>query len=357
MTIVTAPEGRTGTRGRGRGPLAVVRSTAVTCRAGTDPAGLAAAVLAAGGRTCAPRDLPVEGFDAVAELGRKGLRTLDRSTLLALATVGRVVAGAGLDGDTTGLVMGTSAGSLQSTTDFTRSALQGDRPYLVDPARFPNTVMNFAAGQCAIRHGLRGPDATVTAGRATVAAALRYAARWLALGHASHVIVGATEELTPARADVERTGGRVRPGAGLGEGCAALLLEPPGRAASGAPVAHVLGVATAMRTTTRDAAAAVERCVRTVLADVAEPVALHAPFDADADGPERTATRTVVGDVPALSVAGALGDVSSVSGFLQLLAGVAVLAGSADGGLVLVTATDPEGVASAVLVRAGSAGA
>lgn len=345
--------------------VAVVRDSAVTCAAARDADALGRAVLAAGGAPASAADVPVTDFDAAAELGRKGIRTLDRATLLALATVGRLIATSPVDGTTTGLVMGTAAGSLASTMGFTREALEGDRPYLVDPARFPNTVMNFAAGQCAIRHGLRGPNATVTAGRSTAAAAVRYASRWLRLGHAERVIVAATEELTPQRAQIERTGGRLPAGQGLGEGAVALLLEPPG-ATAGPALAEVLAVATAMTPAAGAdrVAAGVRTCVETVLrAAGGAPVVVHAPFDSAPGAPERAAVRSVLGDVPVLATAAVVGEVAAVSGFLQLLAAVAVLrAGDAgapgsprDGGpvrpLALVTGVDPEGVVSALLVR------
>ncbi|QCB92293.1 beta-ketoacyl synthase N-terminal-like domain-containing protein [Cellulomonas shaoxiangyii] len=361
MTLTDVQVRRAAAEDGGAPVVAVVRDSAVTCGAARDADALGRAVLAAGAAPAAAADVPVADFDPVAELGRKGIRTLDRSTLLAAATVGRLIAGCPVDGTTTGLVMGTAAGSLASTMGFTRDALEGDRPYLVDPARFPNTVMNFAAGQCAIRYGLRGPNATVTAGRSTAAAAVRYAARWLALGHADRVIVAATEELTAQRAQIERVGGRLPAGQGLGEGAVALLLEPPG-ATTGPALAEVLAVSTAM-SLSADAdrvSAAVRGCVETVLrAAGGAPVAVHAPFDAADGSAERTAVRAVLGDVPTLATAAVVGEVSSVSGFLQLLAAVTVLrqgaaptpAAAAATGLALVTGVDPEGVVSALLVR------
>lgn len=119
-------------------------------------------------RWAAPTDRAclVPGGEPRELLGRKGTRSMDRVTGLAVAAVGRLLDdghGAripGLDEDT-GLVLGTSNGSVGSIMSFTRDSLTEDRPYLVDPARFPNTVMNCAAGQSAIRHGLRGPNVTI----------------------------------------------------------------------------------------------------------------------------------------------------------------------------------------------------
>jgi 3-oxoacyl-[acyl-carrier-protein] synthase II len=85
--------------------------------------------------------------------------------------------------------------------------------------------MNSAAAQCAIWHGLRGPNVTIAGGRAAVLLALRYALRLLAAGRATAVVCGGAEELTPERVWLEHHCGRSVP---LGEGCAVLLIEPPG---------------------------------------------------------------------------------------------------------------------------------
>lgn len=353
--------------GRSRTPLAVVTDWAVISPAGRDPLDLTAA---GPGR---PSDVgPEQGgplrqaflvpdFDVRAELGRKGTRTFDRATALAVATIGRLrpsVFGADDEppGTGTGLLMGTSIGSVQSTMDFTRDALTGDRPFLVDPARFPNTVMNFAAGQCAIWHGLRGPNATLTAGHSTGIHAVRYASRWLRLGHARRVIVAATEEMSPQRAWLEgqgRSDGQVP----LGEACAALVLQSRADAhASGLPVlAEVVSVATAMAPTPADLDEAMLRCVRDAIA-LTGPPDLHAPRDARPGSVERRAVLTLTGAAAApdlLAVGDLVGDTGAVSALLQLQAAVRVLrAEEASRPLhALVTAVDAEGVTGAMVLR------
>lgn len=170
---------------------------------------------------------PIEDFDVRERLGRKGTRSLDRAAALVLAAVDGLgermrERGDELGGEDVGFVLGTTAGSLASTIGFTVDGLVGDRPYLVDPARFPNTVMNFAAGQCAIRFSLRGPNATVATGRIAGLQAVRYAHRLLRSGQAARVLAGGTEELTAQRAWVEAD--EVLPVA-LGEAAAVAVLE------------------------------------------------------------------------------------------------------------------------------------
>ena len=113
------------------------------------------------------------GFDVRALLGRKGTSFLDRATALALVACGQAIEDGGLALDEagrarTGVALGTTVGSLRSSSEYSRETLVADRPYLVNPVLFPNTVMNCAAGQAAIRYGLRGVNSTVEIGRAHV---------------------------------------------------------------------------------------------------------------------------------------------------------------------------------------------
>ena len=114
-------------------------------------------------RTVAP-------FDRAALLGRKGTRNLDRLTQLGLLAADQAIAampGSGLAGvglDRTGVVVGTTTGSITAATDVGRDTLVNEKPYMVNPATFPNTVMNACSGQIAIRHGLLGVNAAVSGG-------------------------------------------------------------------------------------------------------------------------------------------------------------------------------------------------
>ncbi|MET7302460.1 beta-ketoacyl synthase N-terminal-like domain-containing protein [Embleya sp. NPDC005575] len=192
-----------------------------------------------------PRACLVPDFSPREALGAKGTRAMDRVTALAAVAVGRLLEGVGADPapdapEHTGLVLGTATGSVQSMTDFTRESLQGARPFYVDPARMPNTVMNCAAGQCAIRYRLRGPNATIAAGRAAGLLALSYQRRLLSCGRARRVVCGAAEEYSATRSWLEH---HARPDgtdpALLGEGCAVMVGDG---APSGPVLAELLSV-------------------------------------------------------------------------------------------------------------------
>jgi 3-oxoacyl-[acyl-carrier-protein] synthase II len=158
------------------------------------------------------------GLDARARLGRKGTSTYDRATALAVICAQETLAAAGTTLDETtrdraGVVLGTTAGSMASTSDFCRDSLVGDKPYQVNPLRFPNAVLNYAAGQVAIRFGLRGVNATIAG---TFLDALRYAAGIIARGYAELLLTGGVEEYTPHRAWAARLTGSAEAGEAAG---------------------------------------------------------------------------------------------------------------------------------------------
>ncbi|MEU1667885.1 beta-ketoacyl synthase N-terminal-like domain-containing protein [Streptomyces sparsogenes] len=303
-------------------------------------------------------------------LGRKGTRSMDRATGLAVTALGRLLtdgdaAGERLPGvgEDTGVALGTSTGSAQSIMDFTRDSLVSERPFFVDPARFPNTVLNRAAGQSAIWHGLKGPNTTVAGGRATGLLTLQYALRLQRAGRAGTVLCGAVEEFSSARAWLEwhaRADGDTA--AVLGEGAAVWLLEPEesAREHGRGGLVDVAGVEFGF-------AADPERA-RTVLAEVVrrlldrtgtEAGRLWAVADSQAPGAEGEAERAALADVLGgheplrVSAADSIGDTYAASAAFQIAAVLALAERreAAPGSPALVTSVDRDGVVGAALLR------
>lgn len=294
----------------------------------------------------------VPGFSAAESLGRKGTRSMDRVTALAVSTVGQLLADCGseLTGepDRLGLVLGTGSGSVQSIMDFTRDSLTGEKPFHVDPARFPNTVMNKAAGQSAIWHGIKGPNTTIAGGWLTGLLALSYAVRICRAGRCDRVLCGAAEEYSVQRAWLEWHSGSAWP---LGEGGAVFLLESPTSAelAGRAPVARVLGTRFGAFGEPGGAGAALVECVRGLLASagaVARDVRVVAPLSADEEA--------VLGDVldSPTWVRGRelFGDTSAAATGLHMAAALAVLESAPAGALALVTGIDRDGTVGCALL-------
>jgi 3-oxoacyl-[acyl-carrier-protein] synthase II len=141
----------------------------------------------------------IGGFDPEAILGQKGLRNLDRTTLLALSAAKLCLDDARFtvtpeNAQSVGVVLGTTMGSMWSINEFDKEG-QKNGPKSVNPAFFPNTVMNAPASQISIRFGIKGFNTTISSGFTSSLDALIYAKTFLKLGRAQAVLVGGVEAL------------------------------------------------------------------------------------------------------------------------------------------------------------------
>jgi 3-oxoacyl-[acyl-carrier-protein] synthase II len=114
---------------------------------------------------------------------------LDRASALALTSAAGVLAFVPeLDPETTAVVVGTFAASLEANELF--DARRRERGASgVEPRRFPATSPNLPAGWCTIAFGWRGPSIAVGGGPGAGAAALGVGADLVAAGDAEHAIV------------------------------------------------------------------------------------------------------------------------------------------------------------------------
>src|SRR5574337_1196389 len=141
----------------------------------------------------------ITNFAPQAILGPKGLRTLDRSTKLVMAASKLCLDDAGLTIDEQtagdiGVAVGSVFGSIKSVSDFDRDALM-DGPRYVNPAYFPNTVINSPASEVSIRLNIKGFNATLSTGFCASLDAINYAADFIRLGRTRTALAGGTEEL------------------------------------------------------------------------------------------------------------------------------------------------------------------
>ncbi|MEV0260323.1 beta-ketoacyl synthase N-terminal-like domain-containing protein [Streptomyces sp. NPDC050617] len=306
----------------------------------------------------------IPDFDVRAVLGKKGTRAMDRVTGIAVVTLGmlleRYEPGLGEDPERVGLVLG-SSGSVQSIMDFTRDALTGEKPYHVDPALFPNTVLNRPAGQSAIRYGLKGPNTTLSGGAPTGLLALNYASRLLRRGHAALLLCGAVEEYSPQRARLAWAASREATPEPLGEGGALFVLErAAGARAAGRPVLARVAASRFRAFTAPDrAGAALAHCVEDVLRETGTApgdVTLVAP--SQPPGPlgkqEAAALTETVGDrAERLCTRPLLGDAYAAAAAFQT---AAVLSAAEDRAApaALITSVDPDsGVGCTLLTGVG----
>jgi 3-oxoacyl-[acyl-carrier-protein] synthase II len=313
-------------------------------------------------------------FQASAYLGRKGTTFLDRGTGLVLVACGRALEDSGLgvadeSRHRIGVVLGTTMGSLKSMSDFARECLVEDRPYLVNPMRFPNTVMNFAAGQVAIWYGLKGVNATVAGGPLALFNALRYASNIVQSGYADVMLAGTFEEFTPHSAWAAYCAEPSRNGAPIGEGAAVFVVERAdwARGAGRRVWAEVCAVVSGFGASDGGGTAtagALSVCIARALASAKiEPsdlalVIRGGPDDAEDDSPEaRALAMALPGTRPVTcSIAKVLGECHAASGGMQMASLLALHREESgrDGRFSLLIGHSREGGVGAAVVRGGS---
>lgn len=340
----------------------------------------------------------VSDFDAAQYLGDKGLRNFDRMTRLLVvaakhaleeAGVKREGAFLGLSPERVGICAATAYGSLDSITEINRVA-ELEHPRYLNPSRFPNTVINSAAGYVSIWEGLEGPNVTIVDGNCGAANAVLTAETHIACGRADVLMVGGAEVLSePLYLAFEKLGiisegdrpsepGDVTSrGTHLGEGAALLVCESVESAkARGAEVlAEIVGFGTAFDPPFSEAQlvhaseVTVERAVRAALADAGihprdiDLVACAASGVSRVDLAEEEGLARVFGsDVATIATKGMWGETFGAAAALSMAAAVGFLSGIEPRPLlrgeaprqvrhVLITALGYYGNVSAVILR------
>jgi 3-oxoacyl-[acyl-carrier-protein] synthase II len=305
----------------------------------------------------------VEDFEVREILGRTGTRSMDRAAGLAVATTRRLLervstaeAPFGVYApEEVGLVLGASDG-IKSAMGFLRDTWTRHKPYDVDPSQVPRTLMNFAAGQCAIWHGVKGPNATICGSDATGLLTLNYARRLQRNGHAKATIWGAVEELSADRAAVESARLGALAGRPPGEGCVMFLLESL-EAVTGdrTALAEVLAVEFGVWADLDGIRDALARCLRRALARASvKPDEVFAVAQSSSVGfrgsLERAAAADVLGDVSVLTkTVDAVGDTRAVSAAFQIVE--LLVRGAGTGRIGVATTADAEGRVGCALLR------
>lgn len=303
-------------------------------------------------------------------LGRKGLREVDRMSRIALVACKLAVEqGGGWAEDkqgTVGVAMATAGGSLRSLSEVGRDTVTNEKPYMVNPRLFPNVVMNSCAGQIAIRNGMRGVNATTSAGQVSSLAAFRYARIALAEERVTRILAGGVEELSPIGAWGWHRSGVLSGGRPAGEGSALFMLENPGvaseagRTSQGELLGCEIGYAGPAEGGSVDAArgtgglAAVIRraLIRSGVAaddlDLVVPGGHGQPTVAEIE--EKAIHEVVSRPVERLDVTAVVGQCYSASAALQTAAVLGHFEGRTDW-TALVTSIGEEGTVGALVVR------
>jgi 3-oxoacyl-[acyl-carrier-protein] synthase II len=296
----------------------------------------------------------VRGFSARTYLGDGNLRPLDRTAQLAASAAQLALSASGWSAERlaeheVGLALGTMFGSVHTISEFDRRALTAG-PLYAQPMAFANSVINAAAGQTAIWHGLKGVNSTISGGTASGLQALIYAADLIRDGRTRTILAGGADELCFETFYGFYRSGRMagssngrgplaipfdarRNGFALGEGAALLVLEEAGSARSRG--ARVLGEITgrgmcydvSRGTDPARSAGAVARAIRAALAaaglepDQIDAASAAANGSVAGDRAEALGIAEVCGGkLPVTAVKSMLGEALGASGALQTVA-------------------------------------
>ena len=297
-------------------------------------------------------------------LGEKGLRTFDRATKLVLAAAKLAMDDAGLktplDEDLsarTGVSLGSTLGSVRSISEFDKEGLRGG-PRSVNPALFPNTVINAPASQVSIKFNIKGFNTTISTGFSASLDAIDYAANFIKLYDYDIVLAGGVEELCEqtykgfhkighlagsraGKDEINCPFDKRRNGIVLGEGACILILEELSHAmARKADIyAEILGYGTSFDPESRNIyspkAKGASRAISLALEDASlapkdiDYISATANSTLDCDVMETRAINRVFGDkarkLPVSSIKSMIGDTFSASGAMNIAASIGAI--------------------------------
>ena len=308
----------------------------------------------------------ISDFDPKAILGQKGLRNLDRTTLLVMCASKLALDDAGIpepiseeETDYFGVSLGSTMGSIWSISEFDKEALRNG-PRAVNPALFPNTVINSPASHISIRFNIQGFNSTISTGFCSSLDAVFYAMNMMSLYEYKVVLTGGVEELCEqtykgfhkighlagSRAGKEEVNcpfDKRRNGIVMGEGACIVVLEELEHALKRKAkiYAEVLGYGTSFDPKSKNiyspkaegASEAITFCLEDAGVNIKDIDYISGSSNStlDCDVMETRAVKKVFGksakDVPISSIKSMIGDSFSASGAMNLCASIGALQG------------------------------
>ena len=305
----------------------------------------------------------IKDFDPEAILGTKGLRNFDRSTKLVLSASKLALDDAHItqpisedQTDIFGVSLGSTMGSVWSISEFDKEGLR-EGPRSVNPALFPNTVINAPASQISIRFNIQGFNSTVSTGFCASLDAVYYAMNMIELYEYKAVLTGGVEELCEqtykgfykiGHLAGSRTGkeeincpfDKRRNGIVLGEGACIFILEEleHARSRNAHIYSEVLGYGTSFDPKSKNiyspraegATRAIKLCLEDsgLKAEDIDYISATADSTLDCDAMETTAVKNVFGErakkIPISSIKSMMGETFSASGAMNLAGSLGV---------------------------------
>ncbi len=305
----------------------------------------------------------ISDFKAENILGQKGLRNLDRTTKLTLCAAQLALDDAGIkypltetETDEFGVSLGSTMGSVWSISEFDKEALRNG-PRSVNPALFPNTVMNSPASHINIRFNIQGFSSTISTGFCSSIDAIYYAMNMLELYDYRVVLSGGVEEMCEqtykgfhkighlagsreGKEEVDCPYDKRRNGIMFGEGASIVVLEEleHARKRNAKIYAEILGYGTCFDPKSRNiyspkaegATEAIKNCLDDAKVSTEDIGYISASGNStlDCDYMETNAVKNVFGErakkIPMSSVKSMIGESFSASGALNLAASLGI---------------------------------
>ena len=144
----------------------------------------------------------VDSFNPTDFLPEKDARRMDRFIQFSMVAGNEAIGNSGLEiseenADLIGVYIGAGIGGV-TTIEATTTKFNETGARRISPFYIPMSIVNMAAGNISINHGLRGPNLAVTTACSTGTHAIGDAARLIQFGDADAMIAGGTEAaITP----------------------------------------------------------------------------------------------------------------------------------------------------------------
>ena len=144
----------------------------------------------------------VDSFNPTDFLPEKDARRMDRFIQFSMVAANEAIRNSGLEiseenADLIGVYIGAGIGGV-TTIEATTTKFNETGARRISPFYIPMSIVNMAAGNISINHGLRGPNLAVTTACSTGTHAIGDAARLIQFGDADAMIAGGTEAaITP----------------------------------------------------------------------------------------------------------------------------------------------------------------
>lgn len=142
----------------------------------------------------------LKGFEPTDFLDRKEARKIDRFSQIALVASDQAVLDAGInkqniDQDRVGVIFGSGIGGLTTFQEEVMNFAKGDGTPRFNPFFIPKMILDIAAGQISMRHGLRGPNYAVVSACASSTNGIIDAFDTIRLNKADIILCGGSESV------------------------------------------------------------------------------------------------------------------------------------------------------------------